>query len=159
MKVKYYLKNVRKLSKSNYEIREVALDFDTAFILYEDYILQEFEDDCLFLTTRDIIYVNREIETTISQLEKSYDELKAYYDIIRKVPSIQESVSSIRSTLNLMEKHLTKVKTLRKICSAQIKDSVVFSPNMIEYLQQMGYLQEDRELTEMFYRKVASEDE
>ena len=83
--------------------------------------------------------------------------MKAYYDIINKVPSMKESASTIKVTLNLMEKHLTKVKTLRKICSAQIKDCAIFSENILLYLQHMCYLQEDRELTEMFYRKVASD--
>jgi len=159
IKVKYYLKNVRNLSNKEYDIREVVLDFDTAMILYEDYVLQDFEKDCLFLTNRDIEYLNTEIQTTIQQLEISYDNLKRYCEIVRKVPSMKDSLNTLYSSLKIMEKQLSKVKTLRKLCNADIKDSPIFSRNILEYLKYMDILQEDKELTEMFYRKVCDENE
>lgn len=153
-KIKYYLKDVRGLSKSNYEIKEVVLDFDTAINLYEDYILQDFEEDCLFITNRDIEYINMEIQLIIQQLETSYTQMEIYCNIIKKIPDMKDHLNTLMTSLSLMEKHLTKVKTIRKICNSELKESPVFSKNILEYIKDMGYLQEDRELTEMFYRKV-----
>lgn len=158
-KIKYYLKNVRKLNKSDYEIREVVLDFDTALILYEDYILQDFEEDCLFLTNRDIEYINTEIENTIRQLETSYENFQMYCTMIKKIPSMKDSLNTLIKALKEMEKHLSKVKILRKICGSELKECPVFSDNILTYLQHMGYLQESKELTEMFYRKVCDDNE
>ena len=58
------------------------------------------------------------------------------------------------NALRIMENQLSKVKTLRRICNSELQSSIVFSPNILSYLQHMGYLQEDKELTETFYRKV-----
>lgn len=157
-KIKYYLKDVRGISKKDYDIREVILDFDTALSLYEDYILQDFEESCLFLTNRDIEYINLEIKNIIQQLEISYDNLEKYCNIIKKIPSMKDHTNALYSSLKIMEKHLTKVKTLRKICNSELKDSPVFSKDILLYLHCMGYLQEDKELTELFYRKVYDDD-
>lgn len=159
LKIKYYLKNVRGLSKDDYEIREVILDFDNALYLYEDYILQDFEEDCLFLTNRDIDKINCEIEYTIQQLETSYKELETYCNIIKKIPDMKDHLNTLSKALKVMEKHLSKVKTLRKICNSELKSSPIFSKNILEYLKSMEYLQEDKELTELFYRKVYDENE
>ena len=153
-KIKYYLKNIRGLSKHDYDIREVVLDFNDAINLYEDYILQDYEEDCLFLTNRDIAYIDYEVQLTLEQLESSYKELNTYCTIIEKVSSMKDQLNTLIMSLKLMERHLSKVKTLRKICNAQLKDSPIFSKNILEYLKCMEYLQEDRELTELFYRKV-----
>ena len=154
LKVKYYLKNIRGLSKDSYEIREIVLDFDMAIDLYEDYILQDYEEDCLFLTNRDIEYINREIQSIIDQLESSYDSLQKYCNIIRKVPDMKDHLNILLSSLKIMEKHLSKVKSLRKICNSELRESPVFSKDILYYLRNMGYLQEEKELTELFYRKV-----
>lgn len=153
-KVKYYLNNVRNLNKKDYEIREVALDYDTAMIMYEDYFLVDFEEDCLFLTNRDIEYINKEIELTIDQLERSYKEYKTYCDMIKKVPKVNDSINTLLMALKVMEKQLSKVKTLRRICNSELKDSPIFSKDILVYLKCMDYLQEDKELTDLFYRKV-----
>jgi hypothetical protein len=55
--------------------------------------------------------------------------------------------------------NLTKVKKLRKLCNAELKSSPIFSKNILEYLKYMGILQEDKQLTELFYRKVCDENE
>ncbi len=153
-KIKYYLKNVRNLSKDEYEIREVVLDYDTALNMYEDYFLIEYSEDCLFLTNRDVIYINKEIESTIDQLEKSYKEYKNYCNIIKKVPKLNNNMDTLLQSLYLMQNQLSKVKNLRKICNSELKNSPIFSKNILTYLKSMEYLQEDRELTELFYRKV-----
>ena len=154
LKVKYYLKDVRKLQKGEYEIKETVLGYDMVIALYEDYILKDFEDDCLFLTNRDIDYINREIESIILQLEKSHEEFKKYCSIIEKIPSMQDSLNTLLMSLKVMEKQMSKVKTLKKICNSELKESPIFSNNILTYLQHVGYMQEDRELTELFYRKV-----
>ena len=157
IKVKYYLRNVRKLDKKDYIIKEVALDFESAMNLYEDYILQEYEEDCLFLTNQDIEYLNKEIQNTILHLEDAYEKMKSYCNLISKVPKLKDDWISLMKALKIMESELSKVKTLRKICIAELKDSPIFSSNILEYLQHIGYLQEDKELTELFYRKVYEE--
>lgn len=157
-KVKYYLKNVRGLSKHEYDIREVVLDFDMAISLYEDYILEEYEDDCLFLTNQDIEYINNEVHSIIRQLESSYDSLNDYCKIIQKIPSMKDQLSALNTARQVIWKHLSKVKTLRKICNSELKDSPIFSHNILTYLQNIRYLQEDKELTNMFYRKVYDDD-
>ena len=158
MKIKYYLKNVRKLDKKDYLIKEIALDFDSAMILYEDYVLQDYEEDCLFLTNQDIDYLNKEIQTTILHLENSYEKMKSYCQIISKVPKLKDEYNHLIKSVNIMEHQLSKVKTLRKICNAELKESPIFSNNILEYLHHMNYLQEDKELTELFYRKVHDDD-
>ena len=80
--------------------------------------------------------------------------MKIYYDLIRKVPKLQEDSKALFKALDIMENQLSKVKTLRRICNSELKSSIIFSSNIISYLQHMGYLQEDKELTETFYRKV-----
>lgn len=159
LKVKYYLKNIRGLTKESYDIREVVLDFDMAIDLYEDYILQDYEEDCLFLTNRDIDYINREVQSIINQLESSYDSLQKYCSIIKKVPNMKDQLNTLLSSLKIMENQLSKVKSLRKICNSELKDSPVFSKDILYYLQNMGYLQEEKELTELFYRKVHDDNE
>ena len=159
LKVKYYLRNVRGLSKHEYEIREVVLDFDMAISMYEEYILQDFEEDCLFLTNQDIDYINQEIQSTIQQLETSYENLQIYCNIIKKIPDMKEHLNTFSLSLKTMEKHLSKVKTLRKICNSELKESPIFSKDILYYLRHIGYLQEDKNLTEMFYRKVYDDNE
>ena len=157
-KVKYYLKNVRKLDKKDYDIREAVLGYDSVLSLYEDYILKDFEEDCLFLTNRDIEYINKEIENIILQLEKSLKEFQTYCNMSRKVPGMEDALNTLLQSEKIMEKQLSKVKTLRKICNSELRESPIFSPNILEYLQSMEYLQEDRELTNLFYRKVYEDD-
>lgn len=159
LKVKYYLKNVRRLEKGDYEIREAALDYETAMNLYEDYVLQDYEDDCLYLTNLDIFYLNKEIESTISRLEKSYDAMKEYCNVISKVAKLKEDLDILLRSLNVMEAELSKVKTLKRICISELKESPIFSPNILTYLQNIKYLQEDKKLTELFYMKVSDENE
>lgn len=157
-KVKYYLKNVRKLDKKDYDIREAVLGYDSVLSLYEDYILKDFEEDCLFLTNRDIEYINKEIENIILQLEKSLKEFQTYCNMIRKVPGMEDTLNTLLHSEKIMEKQLSKVKTLRKICNSELRESPIFSANILEYLQSMEYLQEDQELTNLFYRKVYEDD-
>ena len=76
LKVKYYLKEIRKLSKSQYTIRAITLDKDTAWALYEDYMLQEFSDKYLYLTTRDIVYLSDEIDNEILDWQELLINLK-----------------------------------------------------------------------------------
>ena len=122
--------------------------------MYEDYILQDFEEDCLFLTNRDISFINYEIDLIVNQMETSYKELYTYCEMIKKVPNMKDHLNTLVMSLKVIEKHLSKVKTIRKICNSELKDSPIFSKNILEYLKNMEYLQEDRELTELFYRKV-----
>ena len=152
-KVKNYLKEVRGLDKNEYEIREVVLDYQSAIALYEDYILYDYDENHLVLTAQDIEYVNTEINTTISQMERSYEELQKYYDMIKNA-KLKDDLNPIIESINLMEKHLTKVKTMSKICNSVLEDSPIFSKNILTYLKCIRYLQEDRELTELFYRRV-----
>ena len=153
-KVKYYLQKIRKLNKSNYDIREVVLDLSSAYNLYGDYMLEDFTKKYPYITNRDIEYVNDEITTTIEKFDEIYTSIKFYKDFISDIPKFKKSIDSFNIIIKIMENQLSKVKSLRKIGKAVIRKSVIFSDNIMEYLTHMGYLQESKELTELFYRKV-----
>ena len=157
-KIKYYLKNIRGLEKNEYEIREIVLDYDTAISMYEDYILQEYTEDILLLTNQDINFINHEIEVTLEEFDNYYEGLKSYCEIIKKIPKLKEDYNQLSLAENIMKKHLSKVKIISKLCNTILQDSPIFSKNILEYLKHIKYLQEDRELTELFYRKVNEDD-
>ena len=156
LKVKYYLKEIRKLSKSQYTIRSVTLDKDTAWALYEDYMLQEFSDKYLYLTTRDIVYLSDEIDNEILDWQELLINLKHYQSLVKDAKKLLEQ--PFTEAIDHMERHLSSVKHIRRLSAVVIARSDILNPNIEKYLRAVGIMEEDRELTEMFYRKVHDND-
>ena len=153
-KVKYYLKDVRKLEKSQYEIREVVLDWESAYSLYDEYILEEFDESYPLLTVRDINALMGEINSCLSMFEDTYDNLKAYIEFASQIKKFVPDINQLVLAANVIDKHLSKVKNIKRISRKVMELSPVLSANIIEYLDHMGYIQEDKELTQLFYRRM-----
>lgn len=153
-KCKYYCEKVRKLDRRQYEVREVVLDENSRYSLFEDFILEEFDENILFLTTQDIFYLTREVDHMIDKYEALSQELKAYRDSIRQIPSMRSDANDISRAILTIDDHLSSVSTIRLLCNQMYRSSVVFSDNIYEYLDSMKSLSYDRELNDMYTMKM-----
>lgn len=156
--VKAYLYNIRGLDKSNTDIREVVLDWDSVLSLYEDYILCEYMDPYEYLTQKDIAALSKEIDETMDRWNDLLIELKAYTKFIGDISRFSGSESVLSLAIREMEYHQGKVKNIRRMCKKIIADSPITSKNINRYLSSSKIIEEDRELTEMFYRAIDNDD-
>ena len=157
-KVKYYLEEVRGLSKDEYYIREGTLDWESACSLYEDYILYQYDEKvALFLTERDLDYLNDEIKNTIHGFEDLHSKLQDYIKFMKNVSKFYGMMPTIENASQVMQYQLGTMKNIKKISREIIRQSPVMSKNILEYLHYLGYMQESRELVEEFYRKLEDE--
>ena len=155
-KIRYYLQEIRKLKKSDYIVREVTMDKDTAWSLYEDYMLQEFSNKYAYLTSRDIAYLGEEIDNEILDWQDLLLGLKHYRNLVNQTKKLPTDVFD--QVIGHMDSQLSSVKTIQRLSSAVIANSPVMSPHIWEYLKTMGFMEEDRALTQMFYRKLEEDD-
>ena len=164
--VKYYLKKVRGLNKDLYDIRSTLHRLSCPDdYLYEDYYLEECPDSKYeYLTVRDIQAINDEVNCTINYVDKLYTDYSNFVDLMYKSnlsygkPNNEKCDIFMKSQENF-KKEITSMKGLRRICNTSLKDSPIFSKDILVYLKHMGYIQEEKEMTELFYRKVFDEDE
>jgi len=161
-KVKYYIKKVRQIPKSNYVIREIPLDYHTAESMYGEYVLEEFSEEYLYLTRRDIDYLSREINSTLNDLEDLCIRLNDYKSILEYGSSefkFREDIEAINQLMYLTKNRLGKVKSIRRMSKGIIGLSPVTSSNIEVYLNCMKNTIENRELLELFYSKIDDEKE
>ena len=157
-KVKYYLKEIRGLDKSQYMIKEAIIGWDALYALYEDYFLEEYGiADIHYLTNRDIEYLNNEIYTTIHSIEELRSQLKNYTDLIKTVKKLAHTSDTLMNAVHTIDVHLQSLKNIRKISKSIILKSDIMNKNILEYLRVVGYIQEDRELINQFYNKMWDE--
>lgn len=152
--IKFYLKNIRGLEKSQYDIREMTLDESSVYSLYEDFILVKYIDEYPIMTIRDIDILNKEVSENIQHIENLYNDLADYHKTLLLIDGLTFDKKLINDTINTLEKQLTKVKLLRKISIAYINQSDITSTSITRYFKRCGYVEEERELTELFYRKM-----
>lgn len=155
-KLKYYLREIRNLTKAEYIIKEVALDEDTAYALYGDYMLEEFSDKYKYLTNRDIGALANEIDNALIDWEGLLVQLKQYRDLVQNTRKLPSDVFD--QAIGHMEKHLSSVKIIQRLSGTVIAKSQVMSKNIHAYLKHMGIMEEDRELTELFYKRLQDDD-
>ena len=154
LKVKYYLKIIRNLSKENYEIKLAYLDWDSIISLYEDYILQDFNEKIKYLTSRDINALLYDINTGIQKIENLYEGLREYTEIVYNVKRFRNDVNDLEKSINILNKHISKIKYLKELSDVLMFKSPVLSINILEYIEYMGYIQEDKKLTMEYYQRV-----
>ena len=157
-KVQYYLQHIRGLNECNADIREVTLNWETTQSLYGDYILERYEEPYDYLTVKDIQGLTSEIEQSIERYTNLQIELHEYRKTIENIPKFQGSLSALQLAEREIAFHLSKVKNIRKLAFEIINQSPITSKNIHEYLGAVEVISEDRELTEMFYRKVTEDD-
>lgn len=153
-KVKYYLEKIRNLKEKDYCIYKTALLGDNLYDLYSDYILEEYSEKYKYLTNRDIEYINNELYETIFGLENDYNGLVRYRDRIKNIPKVNRIVEQLDQSIYLIEEQLSKVKTSKRIGRYIIENSIIGTPDILEYLQCMKYEQESKECRNMFLRKI-----
>lgn len=149
-KCRYYCERIRRLSKKQYEIREVLLDENSLYSLFEDYVLEEFDDQYLFLTLQDIYYLTKEVDQMISRYEALSKELKAYRSQVREIPELAMSIHDLDRASARIDEHLSSVANIRLLCSQMYKSSPVFSPNIYEYFQHIKVISYDREMNDLY---------
>lgn len=149
-KCKYYCEKIRKLSRKEYEVREVMLDEASRYALFEDFILEEFDENYNFLTTQDIAYLTKEVDTFLDSCQSLVEDLKRYRKLISKIPGMKSDTDDISKTIFNMNNHLSSVTEIRALCSEMYKSSIVFSSSIYEYLECMKSVQYDRELNDMY---------
>jgi hypothetical protein len=157
--IKFYLYEIRGLDRSMVDIREVALDSDSVESLYGNYILEEYIEPYSYLTRKDIIGLNEEIERTFDRWSTLLIELKEYRQFIEEIPRFQESISPLLLAERELEFHQGRVKNLKRLSKQIIANSTIVSKDINEYFNGSRIIYESRELTEMFYRSVMEDDE
>ena len=156
--VEYYLTKVRSLFTEQYEIRSVILDWESTLDLYEDYILYEYGFVKIkYLTARDINMLNSEIEEYVKSIERTYNSLKDYRNMIIENSKLKSAASNIDNTIYELKLQLVSPKKLRSLYKVIIKKSVVLSRNIRDYLDYIGYIKEDKELVNLFYKSILKE--
>ena len=95
-----------------------------------------------------------EINSCLSMFEDTYDNLKAYTEFASQIKKFVPDINQLVLAANVIDKHLSKVKNIKRISRKVMELSPVLSANIIEYLDHMGYIQEDKELTQLFYRRM-----
>lgn len=151
--LKGYLRDIRGLSKGEYDIYSTILDEDSTYALYEDVILQEYYEG-LFLTTRDIDVIEKEVECNFHLAEDTLRSLRDYHNSLSGVKVLDDYLRDIRSTIKETERLLTSQKNLNKMKKHFIRKSPVLSPDINTYLKSVSYYLEDKELREMFLTKL-----
>lgn len=156
--IKKYLYDVRSLDKFQVDIREATLDTDTAESLYGDYILEEYIEPYDYLTRKDIIGLNQEIENSLERWSNLILEMKEYLDMIREIPRFQESISPILLGIRELEYHQSRVKNIKRLSKEVIAKSSITSRNIQEYLNGSRIIYESKELMDMYYRAIREDD-
>ncbi len=154
--VKGYMKEIRGLSKNEYDILTCVLDEGTMFDLYEDYVLQEFSDG-LFITTRDIEALHNELRSNLRHIEETYHSMKDFYYTIKNIKALSGHAKDLKHTIENMQDDLTSQKVLKKIQKELIHTSTILTPDIGEYLRQMGYILEDKEMQNLFLNRLYDE--
>lgn len=156
-KCRYYCERIRRLHPKQYEIREVLLDESSRYALFEDFILEEFTDDYLFLTNQDIVYLVKEVDQSIDQMESLIGQLDWYMDLIRGCTELRSGLSGMLHAEGIVRSNLASIATIHRLCDQIYKKSVVISGNIYEYLNCMKTVRYDRELNDMYTWKLYDE--
>lgn len=154
-KCRYYSEKIRQLDRREYEIREILLNESSRYSLFEDYILEEFDENYNLLTNQDIYYLTKEVDEMIDRWQALSEEMKAYRLLLKKLgSSMSSSIANFSKAIINLDEHLSSVGMIRRLCREMYKESPVLSPNIYEYLQHMKMLQYDKELNDMYTMKV-----
>ena len=153
--VKYYLQEIRKLSNEEYDIKVTLMDHDSILSFYGDYLLYPFNDEILYLTERDINFINREIDWELERLQTLLEGLDHYSQLISNSRKLYTPI--FKQASNTLEEHLSNVKSIRRISKEVIRESPILSPNIREYFQYMGMLEESKNMIDKFYMRVDEE--
>lgn len=153
-KVEYYTQEIRGLSRKMVDIRKVTLNLETAESLYGDFMLESYIEPYNYLTRRDIQGLNREIETSLDRWTDMICELKEYQTFIEDIPRFYDSSDVLRLTIKTLENQLSSVKCIKRLSKEIIAKSPITSRNIHTYLNALKVVEEDRQLTELFYRAV-----
>lgn len=152
--VRYYLENIRGLKKDQYEIRMVTLTEDVAIELYEDYMLIEYSKKYRYITSRDEDQLTKELTAYTESIDSMYRQLIQYSEILKASKKLANDADTIYAASQIIDKHLSSAESIKSLCKKYIERSSIMSTNILEYLSTMQYIQEDRELTNLFYRKL-----
>lgn len=156
-KCRYYCERIRHLHPKQYEIREVFLDESSRFTLFEDFILEEFTDEYLFLTNQDIGYLVREVDQSIDRIESLIGELDWYLNLTSGCTELRSGLSDMLCAEGTLRSHISSVASIHQICDQIYKKSTVISGNIYEYLNCMKTVRYDRELNDMYTWKLYDE--
>ena len=157
-KVEYYSQEIRGLQRNMVDIRRATLNLDTVDSLYGDYVLEPYIEPYEYLTRKDIQGLTLEIEKSLDHWTEMICDLKTYQNIIEDIPRFYDSSDVLRISIKTLESQLSNVKCIRRLSKEIIKRSPITSKNIQVYLDASRIIEEDRELTELFYRKVYDDD-
>lgn len=147
--VKKYLKNIRGLQKSEYDIDEVRVS-SVSYHKFSKYILREFTKN-LYLPERDCTALESEIDISHSGMIDTVNSMKSYLKIISGIDDLDDSAIQLRETIDTMESDLKDKKLSKKITKRIIKLSPIMSPNIHIYLDAIKRAEEMEALDDLYY--------
>lgn len=159
--VSYYLKKIRKLPKGQYDIRSVIFTRENAETLYDEYVLEPYTEEFLWLTRRDIEYLNEEINRVIDSIDNMIRKLSDIQSIMSYGSNdlkFEKTLKTIEDLMYDLNKANSKVKSITRIARGIVGTSQITNAPIEDYLCLMKQCHEDRELTNLFYQRVEDED-
>ena len=151
--LKQYLKNTRNLSSKEYTITDSYMASENAYILYEDYLLEEYLKD-LYLPAKDCNELDEEIECYFEEAVKTLDRMRTYLHSIEGIDILEKHALQLKETIHNMEEDLTTKKVLKKLRKKVIKSSKLLSSDINVYCSTTRKYEEMRELDRMYFDKI-----
>ena len=147
-----YLEIVRSLERCNYEIYQTAMKASDLYTLYGG--LEIVTDKDISLPQRDWDAIYKETEFFMQNLSNIYLGMREYCQAIKLVKDMREDANCLEDDLRVMLSVICDSKKKKAIFKAKFKNSVVFTPDINIYLQNVYSIQEDRIMMNDFLNKV-----